>query len=53
VFTQGNQRIWAPFDWKTVSQLQKTVMNYGLDNKQVMTLVTTFFKNQILVPADA
>jgi len=53
VFTQGNQRIWSPFDWKTVSQLQKTVMNYGLDNKQVMTLVTTFFKNQILVPADA
>jgi len=53
VFTQGNQQIWAPFDWKTVSQLQKTVMNYGLDNKQVMTLVTIFFKNQILVPADA
>jgi len=53
VFTQGNQWIWAPFDWKTVSQLQKTVTNYGLDNEQVMTLVTTFFKNQILVPADA
>jgi len=53
VFTQGNQQIWAPFDWKTVSQLQKTVMNYGLDNKQVMMLVTTFFKYQILVPADA
>jgi len=28
-------------------------MNYGLDNKQVMMLITTFFKNQILVPADA
>jgi len=24
-----------------------------VDNKQVMMLVTTFFKNQILVPADA
>uniref|UniRef100_A0A8B9ITI8 CCHC-type domain-containing protein n=1 Tax=Amazona collaria TaxID=241587 RepID=A0A8B9ITI8_9PSIT len=52
VSVQVGQRVRYPFDWKTVSQLQKTVMEYGHDHKQVRTLVQAFFKNQTLVPAD-
>ncbi|CAM9153022.1 unnamed protein product, partial [Bubo scandiacus] len=49
VVVQGNQRVWHPFDWKTVNQLQRTVMDFGYDNKQVMTVIQSFFRNQDVI----
>lgn len=50
VFTNGNRQEWHPFDWKTVSQLQRAVTDYGTDNKVVRMMVQSFLHNQNLVP---
>ncbi|XP_049652005.1 uncharacterized protein LOC126036373 [Accipiter gentilis] len=53
VFTEpGGKRQWAPLDWKTVRELQKAIMQYGIDNKYVQQMIQQFFKAQTLVPAD-
>lgn len=52
VFAGADRQHWLPFDWKTVKQLQEAVMKYGVDNKHVLQLLSTFFKNQVLTQVD-
>lgn len=41
---------WTPFDWKTLSGLQRAVLQYGMDSKLVIQMAAAFFKGQVLVP---
>ncbi|KAF4803777.1 hypothetical protein TURU_013378 [Turdus rufiventris] len=47
---QGDR--WEALDWKTITKLQKTVMQYGIENKLVRNQVTAIFKYTLLTPSD-
>ncbi|XP_050174851.1 uncharacterized protein LOC126641814 [Myiozetetes cayanensis] len=51
VVRQGNP-VWEPLDWKLVQGIQKSIMQYGTDNKLVKNQVTALIKYNDLVPAD-
>ncbi|KAF4803381.1 hypothetical protein TURU_016829 [Turdus rufiventris] len=48
---QGDR--WEALDWKTITNLQKTVMQYGIENKLVRNQVTAIFKYTLLTPSDS
>lgn len=48
---QGDR--WEALDWKTITNLQKTVMQYGIENKLVRNQVTAIFKYTLLTSYDS
>ncbi|XP_061873531.1 uncharacterized protein LOC133628740 [Colius striatus] len=52
VITAQRKRQWAPLDWKLVREGQKAVMQYGLSNPYVQTLLDHIFASGLMTPFD-